>query len=199
MHYIFGYGSLICQDSRSRTGTSSKAYAIEVKGISRNWSVHTPDWPATAVSVTQKQSSHCTGVYFEVDEANLKQFDRREQGYNRVQIPWESVAPSCTQPLPESGNLWVYVGKNNNVTPLPERPIMQSYLDVILNGCLDFSEHFAARFLQLTGHWQHLIDDRSNPQYVRPLNSTHRLELIDKLIAENQPELWTERKPLEPK
>jgi hypothetical protein len=197
MDYIFGYGSLICEDSRNRTGTSGAAYAIEVDGISRNWSVHTPDWPATAVSVQQSETARCTGVYFAVDEDNLAQFDKREQGYDRIQIPWHKAAPACDQALPEQGNLWVYVGTQNNVTPLPDRPIMQSYLDVILNGCLDFNEHFAVRFLQLTGHWQHLIDDRKSPKYLRPLSSTERLNDIDRLIQQYQPDLWADRKTLE--
>jgi hypothetical protein len=51
--------------------------------------------------------------------------------------------------------------------------------------------------MQLTGHWQHLIDDRHSPKYLRPLSSMDRLDQIDKLLKKHLPDLWAERKTLE--
>ncbi|MDO7643083.1 MAG: gamma-glutamylcyclotransferase, partial [Reinekea forsetii] len=71
MNYIFGYGSLICSDSRSRTGVSGPAHPVEVQGIARKWSVHVPDYAATAVGAHSDAHAHCNGVFFAVDEDNL--------------------------------------------------------------------------------------------------------------------------------
>lgn len=192
-HYIFGYGSLICQDSRSRTGFSGKAHPIEVNGIARKWSMHSPEWPATAVSAHDEEREISNGVYFEVDSVNLEKFDEREQGYQRVAVSWDRVKQMSLQSLPTQGTLWAYVG-NEKGQPTPEKPIMQSYLDVILNGCLDYGPEFAARFAQTTHFWEHLVDDRHQPQYPRPLKSTVRIPQIDQIIQSHLPDLWHHRR-----
>lgn len=196
MNFIFGYGSLICTDSRGRTGVSGPAYPIEVKGISRRWSLHSPQWPATAVSAHINEESECNGVFFEVDDINLERFDEREAGYDRIQIPWQKVTNLTASTLPEHGALWAYVGKSTG-QPTTDRPIMQSYLDVILNGCLDISEEFATRFAALTAQWQHLVDDRHAPQYLRPLKNNARAYDIDLILEKHLPELIAQRTKLE--
>lgn len=192
MQYIFGYGSLICADSRSRTGISGTAHPIEVKGIARRWSVHSPEWPATAVSAHSESDAKCNGVYFAVDQANLEQFDLREQGYDRISVDWNDVTSLSAAELPTEGVLWAYIGKETG-QPSPAKPIMQSYLDVILNGCLDYGEHFAQLFTQQTDLWQHLVDDRHDPQYPRPLRNTQPLPKIDQVLKTHLPELWRSR------
>lgn len=181
MNYIFGYGSLICPKSRARTGFSSKAYPIEVQGIRRNWAVQPPDWPATAVGAIKDDSALCNGVYFQVDDQSLLQFDEREKGYERIELNWHMAKGLCNQPLPKTGKLWVYVGFENN-KPTNERPIVLSYVDVILNGCLSYNESFAKRFIELTGHWQHLKNDRDNPIYLRAA-SHQNAQIIDELLS----------------
>lgn len=194
MNYIFGYGSLICQDSRSRTGVSGEAHAIEVQGIQRKWSLQSPEWPATAVGAHEEATARCNGVYFHVDEQNLERFDEREQGYRRTKLSWHNVSQLSPQPLPSHGTLWAYVGEGAG-QPSPERPIMQSYLDVILNGCLDFGEAFAVAFTQTTECWQHLVNDRDNPQYPRPLTTLHRIPTIEAMLETHLPSLLRNRKP----
>lgn len=192
MHYIFGYGSLICADSRSRTGITDAAFPIEVKGIARHWSLHTPAWQATVVSAHIERNAHCNGVYFQVDDFNLSLFDERESGYDRIELDWRDVTALSADPLPEDGKLWVYVGHQIG-KPSAERPIMQSYLDVIMNGCLDIHPQFAQRFTELTGQWEHLVNDRENPEYLRPLKSSQRHGHIDQLLQSHLPELWHHR------
>jgi hypothetical protein len=128
-----------------------------------------------------------------VDDDSLALFDIREGGYDRVQIPWDHVSSYSEQPLPTDGNLWIYVSSETNLTPLAERPIMMSYVDVILNGCLDFSEEFAQQFIAQTDQWQNLVDDRANPKYVRPLATSERLVTIESIIKKLRPELWKTR------
>ncbi|TXR54034.1 gamma-glutamylcyclotransferase family protein [Reinekea thalattae] len=186
MHYIFGYGSLICGDSRSRTGVTANAYAIEVEGIARRWSAYIPSWSGTAVSAHLDPKSRCNGVYFAVDDENLALFDEREYGYRRVALPWQAVMPLDQTPLPRDGTLWVYVGNSVDI-PSPEKPILQSYLDVIINGCLDIDESFARRFIELTGQWGHLVNDRDAPLYLRPLARKSSTARIDELLNKQLP------------
>jgi cation transport regulator ChaC len=192
MQYIFGYGSLICKDSRKRTGVSGEAHPIEVKGISRKWSLHSPEWPATALSAHVDQNAFCNGVCFEVDSDNLEKFDQREAGYHRIKVSWDYVEHLSNVKIPSSSTLWAYVGNQTGV-PNSERPIMQSYLDVILNGCLDYSEEFTKRFTELTEHWQHLVDDRHAPMYPRPLKTAERIPHIEQVVATHLPELLRTR------
>jgi len=196
MNYIFGYGSLICTDSRSRTGISGSAHPIEVRGIARKWSVHVPDYAGTAVGAHSDPEAYCNGVFFAVDEDNLGRFDGREKGYRRIELPWADVQSLSTESLPLTGILWAYVG-TSQAAPEAARPIMQSYLDVILNGCLNYGPDFARRFTELTGQWQHLVNDRAQPTYPRPLQSSARLPEIDGLLIEHLPALWAQQQNLD--
>lgn len=192
MHCLFGYGSLICADSRARTGISGDAIPVELSGIARRWSVPVPGYRATAVGAHPNPDSRCNGVVFLVDDDNLSRFDTREQGYRRLRIDWSDVQPAGDHPLPDHLPLWAYVGHHSD-TPQPDRPIMQSYLDVILNGCLDYGEPFARRFLQTTAPWQHLVDDRHAPNYPRAMRDASIHPIVDGLLYSELPTLMTDR------
>lgn len=192
MQYIFGYGSLICADSRSRTGVSTEAYAVSISGIARRWSVPVPDYGATALGAHQDDTSQCNGVVFAVDDDNLARFDQRERGYDRIRIDWNRVENLGHEPLPEKYPLWAYVGFKSD-HPLPGRPILQTYLDVILNGCLAIDADFAERFINTTTPWQHLRNDRQAPGYPRPLADDSRLPDIDALLYRTLPDLINRR------
>jgi hypothetical protein len=192
MQYIFGYGSLICADSRSRTGVSSEAYAVSITGIARRWSVPVPDYGATALGAHQDENSQCNGVIFAVDNDNLARFDQRERGYDRIRIDWNQVQNLGYEPLPAENPLWAYVGFDSD-DPVPHRPILQTYLDVILNGCLAINPDFAERFIATTTPWQHLRNDRNAPGYPRPLSDDSRHPDIDALLNRTLPDLINRR------
>lgn len=192
MHCLFGYGSLICADSRRRTGVSGDAIPVELSGIDRRWSVPVPDYRSTAVGAHEDPDSRCNGVVFIVDDDNLARFDQREQGYRRLRIDWGDVQPAGLEALPDHYPLWAYVGHHSD-EPQPDRPIMQTYLDVILNGCLGYGEDFAHRFLQTTGPWQHLVDDRHDPQYPRAMDDPSIHPVVDDLLHQQLPDLIKER------
>lgn len=192
MQAIFGYGSLISADSRRRTGIGGRALAVEIDGIERRWSVPVPDYGATAVGAHLNPDSCCNGVIFIVDDANLARFDDREQGYDRHGIDWSDVRSLDQHDLPTDLPLWAYVGYSSE-TPQPHRPIMQTYVDVILHGCLSYGDDFARRFLHSTGPWQHLSDDRLAPQYPRAMNDHSLPPRIDALLSDELPELFQQR------
>jgi cation transport regulator ChaC len=94
--FIFGYGSLICADSRARSGHTGVCIAVIATGLRRTWSaeisLNTPEMcpnPAvtgvTAVSVswTEDLSCECNGVIVQVADEDMAKFDDREKGYTR--------------------------------------------------------------------------------------------------------------------
>lgn len=192
MHVIFGYGSLICADSRRRTGVGGPAQAVEIEGIERRWSVPVPDYNGTAVGAHLNANSRCNGVIFIVDDDNLARFDERERGYDRHRFDWSQVQSLDDQPLPTHLPIWAYVG-DSSATPQPESPILQSYLDVILNGCLSYGDAFTRRFLHSTSPWQHLHDDRAAPLYPRAMADAQLAAQVDALLTEELPDLLTSR------
>ena len=116
--------------------------------------------------------------------------------------------------LDESDNIsvWVYI-QNDEKSPNPSFPITQSYVDIIMRGCLCISREFARKFLETTHGWwndgdgefgtnsnthqQHhtWVDDRQSPMYVRAdsdFSMTHG-DAIDRLIEEHHPHALKKR------
>lgn len=192
MYALFGYGSLICANSRRRTGIGGSALAVEIDGIERRWSVPVPDYGATAVGAHLNPNSRCSGVVFVVDDDNLARFDEREQGYDRHRFDWSSVTCLDQQPLPTDLPLFAYIGHSSE-TPQSDRPIMQTYVDVIINGCLQYGDDFARRFMHTTRPWQHLADDRQVPQYPRAMTDHSLPARVDALLGDELPQLLAQR------
>mmetsp|Transcript_26150 Transcript_26150/g.39429 ORF Transcript_26150/g.39429 Transcript_26150/m.39429 type:complete len:271 (+) Transcript_26150:134-946(+) len=264
-HFIFGYGSLICPQSRSVTAPTLKSIAepVIINHIERIWSArvlkgnslvldknreHIRGW--TPMGIRKRQGASCNGVLIHVDDEELERFDIREEGYKRHRIDLIDVYPHCesagcnsvTDDLvlnavrcPEcnivfekahkkrSANdvdesdiaVWVYI-QNEESKPNPSFPITQSYVDIIMRGCLTVSKEFARKFLQTTHGWwndgeldgirrntndegarQHhtWVDDRQSPMYVRADSdfSIEHGDAIDRLIEEHHPHALEKR------
>jgi len=177
-NYVFGYGSLICADSRARTGKSGEAIAATVNGIERSWSVPVYKSKVTAVGAIKNPMSQCNGVVFQVSNESLQQFDKRESEYDKILLPLEQF--DNPENLPTTGNIWTYVGHNVQ-KPSESLPIAQSYLDVIINGAITYGPEFVETFFSSTQHWQHLLNDRATPRYPR-FNPSVNTELHDQLM-----------------
>ncbi|AJQ94597.1 gamma-glutamylcyclotransferase family protein [Gynuella sunshinyii] len=190
-NYIFGYGSLICADSRARTGITGNAIPATVKGIKRGWYVSVPQAMHTAVGAVQDDISECNGVIFPVDTENLAKFDEREQGYGRIAL--ETSRITAEHQLPDHAIVWTYVGHQTR-SPSSEYPITQSYLDVILKGCFSWDEAFAIEFIKTTSHWGNLINDRSAPRYPRAIESDTHYHLHDAFLMQHLPDCIQQRK-----
>ena len=173
--FIFGYGSLICADSRARSGHSGACIPVVVSGLLRSWSaeiklgevgaVPTAMMPnsavggVTAVSVasTDDPSVQCNGVIVAVDEADMPKFDEREVGYRRELVPLERVAllhgAAADASIPADAQVWVYVA-DGSAGPSGGFPIIQSYVDVILLGAAQISPAFLEQFVRTTSLWE---------------------------------------------
>lgn len=224
-NYIFGYGSLICPLSRAVTAptlTGRVATPVKVVHLERLWSMPIPSRNMSAVGVRMKKGAACNGVLIPVDDIELEQFDDREGGYDRMPLSKDHILslkesysdhPDCYFQNPEHfKQIWVYVQQ----FPEPvstQCPVVQSYLDIILRGCLTISEDFAAGFIETTRGWSptdfssakkqqlgqrnddaqvgYWVNDRRTPRYVRA-DSDYSLEnekLLDAILQRHRPEI----------
>ena len=178
--YIFGYGSLISDESRARTGESGRGFPVRVTGFRREWNHISQSSPMVAVGIVEDDASTCNGVVFSIPEGEISNFDKREIGYKRVRILLENVEFLDDSQITD-GNIWVYI-TNNPQSPTVEHPIAQSYVDVILTGCLSISENYAREFVKTTIKWGYWVDDRSNPRYVRFMKEVPLAKTIDSIL-----------------
>lgn len=173
-HLVFGYGSLICPDSRAITApTVAERHTIPVnaQNVERTWAKKSVRG-MTSMGVRFREGVECVGVLVPVNEEELSQFDEREIGYDRVELKADDIFQIpfladhyyedtfLAEDKLEIPRIWVYVQKD----PIPateSHPIVQSYLDIILRGCLSISEEFADEFMKTTKGWDpaELSDD----------------------------------------
>ncbi len=171
-HFIFGYGSLINSISRQVTGETGAAVAVKISGFVRHWSKISSHYGMSSVVVLADISGACNGVLVEVQGSELKQFDEREKGYQRVLVDLHSINFYDSSQILLAGpgsdiKIWLYQAETI-VQPCQKFPVVFSYLDVILAGCLEYSSEFCDDFIELTQGWQHrMLNDRQNPRYPR--------------------------------
>ncbi len=182
-NFIFGYGSLICAESRARTGQSGEAIPVRVNGIERQWNLVAGDMRLTAVGAIANPQYSCNGVLVSVPESELPKFDKREAGYTRLPIAHKDITSLFSNIIPQ-GNLWVYVADIPG-KPDAANPLAQSYIDVILTGCLDISDDFAKEFITSTTGWNNpWINDRKAPRYVRAMSEVPYARKIDTMLKQ---------------
>ncbi|QUJ68465.1 gamma-glutamylcyclotransferase [Photobacterium sp. GJ3] len=178
--YIFGYGSLINRASRQRTGQTGAAIPAEVEGLQRHWGKVDGSY-AISPLVASLGEGRCNGVLLKVEDHFLGHFDQRERGYQRVELDPARILQD--ELLSFDAPIWVYV-KENPAPPCDQQPIMQTYVDTVLAGCLSISDAFARTFVETTSGWHHpLENDRESPKYgnLAGVEEAH-LPCIDRLV-----------------
>lgn len=188
--HIFGYGSLINTECRATTSPNALyASPVNVAGIRRGWFGRLDDVGPTYLAAVPDANSNCNGVIFKVSAEELTAFDEFETGYNRELIDPKSVT-MLDDSKPVEGDIWFYTGRAKCFAS-PESPILQSYVDVCLNGCLEIEARFplakqadfARTFLKTSTDWnQHWLNDRISPPLLFPQRTN--VTRIDELIRE---------------
>ena len=237
-NFVFGYGSLICPESRKETNptlANQDALPVMVQNVERVWSARTQMY--TAMGVQFRRGAECTGVLLEVNAMELKDLDEREKLYDRCSLELQTiqqvsfleqelfysdkehpvfVAKANNNNINNNTNtnsvqVWIYVQQNPLLAD-SKHPIVQSYVDIIMKGCLRISKEFATSFIETTTGWEggqqcqeedtkkhvttkHWIDDRKNPLYVRadPDFSFRNGSEIDVLLKYYQPVAFNNR------
>jgi len=129
------------------------------------------------VGVNEVQFGETYGVLCTVDgnsSAEIRRFDEREEGYSRKLLDNDQVRVfnrdlSQQLEIDASDEVFVYVGSTRRKAD-EEMPILQSYVDVIMKGCIESGGvDFAKRFIKTTSDWDGFwLNDRSKPLYPRP-------------------------------
>jgi hypothetical protein len=198
--FIFGYGSLI--NTASRNATASKPIAaIPVRvsaafGYVRSWSDRSPTG-FTALGLRRPNYGEAAmtvnGVLYPVDGDDMSAFDAREKNYTRVEVPRALIESVSWQPLPEHGTIWVYVPMIAGKPPgegLPiadaKYPLAESYIDVVIEGGLEYGPEFAREIIETTRDWSpYWLNDRTLAR--RPWVADKQFASVDTLLATTAP------------
>ncbi|NOH97708.1 gamma-glutamylcyclotransferase family protein [Vibrio sp. 99-70-13A1] len=187
--YIFGYGSLMNSSSRQLTGQTGEAIPAIVHGLVRHWSKIDDSYVLSPL-VVNEGDGQVNGVLLKVDDAALDEFDIRERGYHRIKLSPEQIelnadSQNQTEAFDSQQSIWVYIN-DEVIAPSKQSPIVQSYVDTVMAGCLEVSEKFAEHFVTHTKGWHHPFEnDRHQPKYNKLAGvAEHHHKVIDGLLID---------------
>lgn len=223
-NFIFGYGSLIEDESRERTTPSARdAWPCVARGVRRGWWARgaPSGLTTTYLGALDDPSAECNGVIYAVSEEELAATDRRESaGYRRCQIERQDIRMLDGRDEPPEGVFWAYINnfspdKIPENVPSPHFPMVQSYVDICVHGCLEVEGKyptaggFADLFVSTTDAWsRYWVNDRVYPR--RPFIFRPSASRIDAVLqganktqelvweVEIEPAGWEDRKPVKP-
>ncbi|MCW8331215.1 gamma-glutamylcyclotransferase [Photobacterium sp. SDRW27] len=179
--YIFGYGSLINGHSRKLTGQTGAAIPAVANGLLRHWGKVDGRYKIAPLVAVAGEGS-CNGVLVKINHDSLIDFDRRERGYRRIELDPATISATGGGLLTDP--VWVYV-KTDPEPPCEVQPIMQTYVDTVLAGCLSISRQFTETFVETTQGWHYPFEnDRHQPKYGNLAGVPDEyLKQIDRLVA----------------
>lgn len=187
-YYIVGYGSLICEKSRSKTGDFGKEYKIKILGYKRSWNIHAKhklNFNATFLGINKDKDYWFNAVIFEVKFEDILKFDKREIPYNRIELNKEEYEfyDEKLNLNSEKFKIFMYLNKKDyEGFPSEEYQISEIYIDSCLIGCLRFSKEFAEDFIKTTNLWGNNI--KKNRQDLKKYLNFENMDLekVDKLL-----------------
>lgn len=194
--FIIGYGSLIHPNSLHRSIPPKSVLGstpIRLKNWTRAWNYNCRNCysavgarKSSSFTKSRNGKNHLTGVLIpivkEFENQVILSLDEREKCYRRVRVnPADiefvaDVDEAFMQTL-QSPDVNIYIYETLTPSPpTPQTPIPQSYLDIILEGCILISGHdFAEEFIATTIGWSHnYVNDRfhgNEAKYVRSLTA----------------------------
>jgi hypothetical protein len=199
-NFIVGYGSLINSASRNSTATAPiPAIPVRVKAAFdyiRTWNERGKLSHFTALGLRKprpgENASSINGVLYPVDAADLAKFDQRERGYQRVEVPPAEIEAVGWQPLPTNGHFWIYVPRavaqaapgagGAFMAPDADYPIVETYVDIVVEGGLEYSPEFAREIIATTDGWSRFwLNDREVAH--RPWVHDPSAMKVDQLLA----------------
>lgn len=183
----FGYGSLV---NRATLRTDFVgAQPVRLRGWRRCWRPRHSGDPlrggqsTSLLSVRQVEDSVIDGLLVYDRVENLPSVDQRESTYDRVAVPLERLDMAGAE-LPDCP-VYVYEAQTNAADHDPHHPILQSYLDAVLQGFLrEFGRTGVHHFMETTdGFERHIHADRHDPVYPRAVRLARKeQDFIDVLL-----------------
>jgi len=150
--------------------------------------------PGMSMGIWLDQESHLNAAIYQVDAKELAATDKREISYCRASVEISDIKALANEFVPDAnGQTWIYVSMPQRAaTPNSRHPIVQSYVDIFVSGCLEQEQRFGlAQFSQQclstttdwSGHW---VNDRIYPR--RPFLYQPRARQIDNLLSKQLPQ-----------
>jgi hypothetical protein len=174
---FFGYGSLV----NLTTHTYPDPKPAKLRGWRRVWR-HTQIQEPAFLSVEPCDHTTLLGVTAAVPNADWAALDERESGYLRRDVT--HLIDDAVQ------STAVYeVDAAHYLEPVT-RPILLSYLDVVVQGYLRvFGDEGADHFFDTTHNWGPILNDREAPRYprARTLTAEETARVNAGLAAMGQP------------
>ena len=137
------------------------------------------------------------GVLFKVLKSEIPYFDVREAGYSRICVPLKYLdfyhhrhpasdkdGMDTSFPFHSNTNVWLYVPlPSQTMTADENHPLLQSYVDTVLQGCLEWGgEAMAENFIVSTDGWSsYYLND--TPSSRRPWLFRKQYATIDALLS----------------
>lgn len=208
--FIVGYGSLMEEASKRRSSPNSGInHPVKVTGFQRAWNARGNafgysttylgvDAPLTAdqrrvAGLAQDAPEMYAAVYEDKDRADIKGTDARETFYCRYPVNPDQIDLLDGWAFPEDAQIWIYALKpgHKGQKPTEDWPIVQSYVDIFITGCLDLADQvipsvesgldFAAQCIETTDGWSEFwVNDRLYPR--RAFIYQPNASTIDKLL-----------------
>ncbi len=188
MTHIFSYGTLIHPKGRTYTGKTGQAFPGYIKNFVRQWDFRCTKHNITALGIKYKKDALCNGMIIEIPDTQLSFFDKRETGYTRTLISPKDIISDYT-----CKKLWAYIPDTYTIANL-SYPIVQTYADIIIDGCLKVGYDFAQMFIRTTKNWDTTwINDRNKPLYSHFLPNLDTI-IIDTLLQNTLHSVFQNRK-----
>jgi hypothetical protein len=196
-NYVFGYGSLLERASRTRTNPDAVgAWPARVTDYQRGWFHQFADSvgsSCTFLGAEKAKGQTINGVVYAVSD--IEATKQRETGYTAVQLAADEILmQDGSGPLKVSDDLNVYIFVSNPASisktkePTLNFPMVQSYVDICINGCLELESlyravrgSFTQEFIRTTTGWNaNWVNDRVYPR--RPFIYAPNASAIDKAL-----------------
>ena len=161
---VFGFGSLV----NPATHEFEIEEALTLPDSVREW-VTAPMHDQAFLSLADADGHAVAGVIMRVPPSHHDSLDAREAGYSRHDLS-DGVITYRARPEPRD----------------TAKPILMSYLDVVIQGFLEqLGEDAAQGFFTSTRNWDHpVLNDRENPRYPRfQTMSDGQADFVDQGLA----------------
>lgn len=199
--YIVGYGSLMETASKERsTPDAGPNHPVLVKGYQREWNTKGDEigFSTTYLGVTIDDAATMNAaIYITPKVSDITATDKREVYYCRNAVSVDAITMLDGTTMQGDSQIWVYYNKpDSRVPPSARWPIVQSYVDIFINGCMELQAQvttpvgnasFAEQCVLTTNGWsQHWVNDRIYPR--RPFIYRKGAGKIDQLLHDTLPD-----------
>jgi hypothetical protein len=190
--YVFGYGSLIERASRTRTNPDAvAAWPARVTGYQRGWFhqfANNVGSSCTYLGAVTKPGATTNGVIYKVED--FEKTKERETGYTADPVKGTIEMLDGGAPW-DRGEVYIFISNPEDISktkePTPALPMVESYVDICVNGCLEIealyrtASGFVQEFIQSTTGWnKYWVNDRLYPR--RPFIYAPNASAIDQAL-----------------